>query len=368
MAGTLISLVKYVEEYHTSTRLQAGYLYSFNIVGAVIGTLATPMLLIPTLGVITSVVWVAIANIMLAILSYYILKSNAEKNNVPPLSLQELLPRKPIVALYALSGFVSIGLELIWMQVVVQYMNTRVFSYAVVLSVFLTGLALGNFSASFIKTSKENAKSLLLVSMLCSILFSILPLLLFTVDINTLQLAIKAWVFDITSNIMFANGASFLFIASYFIFLSTFFFGCTFPLALLSITKTSAQSINTAKLLGANTLAGVVSTVVIGFILLPKIGVIYSIKVLAIIIIVAVLCSLRDAHYKKLISAFATGIFLSLLILPQSTLSDLLVEKEGGNYFGFRKGLVIQWLSLSKVREVEVLGAYIYREYLILVM
>ena len=46
--------------------------------------------------------------------------------------------------LYALAGGVALGYEVVWSQVIVQFISTRSFAFAVVLATYLLGLALGS--------------------------------------------------------------------------------------------------------------------------------------------------------------------------------------------------------------------------------
>src|SRR5262249_31338423 len=45
---------------------------------------------------------------------------------------------------YALAGGIALGYEVVWSQVIVQFTSTRAFSFSVVLSTYLAGLALGS--------------------------------------------------------------------------------------------------------------------------------------------------------------------------------------------------------------------------------
>ncbi|UJF17090.1 hypothetical protein L0B53_03970 [Vibrio sp. SS-MA-C1-2] len=78
MAGTLLAMLKHVEQTQGNNELSAGRLYGINIIGAVLGTLSTPFLLIPIFGVIGTALAASISNILLAVLALFILTSKEQ--------------------------------------------------------------------------------------------------------------------------------------------------------------------------------------------------------------------------------------------------------------------------------------------------
>src|SRR5262249_58068205 len=48
------------------------------------------------------------------------------------------------LALYAIAGGLALGLEVAWVQAVMQFINTRAYAFALVLATYLTGLVAGS--------------------------------------------------------------------------------------------------------------------------------------------------------------------------------------------------------------------------------
>src|SRR5207253_4519794 len=49
------------------------------------------------------------------------------------------------LALYAAAGGIALGYEVVWSELLVQFLSTRAHAFAVMLATYLSGLALGSF-------------------------------------------------------------------------------------------------------------------------------------------------------------------------------------------------------------------------------
>ncbi|UJF17089.1 fused MFS/spermidine synthase [Vibrio sp. SS-MA-C1-2] len=219
-------------------------------------------------------------------------------------------------------------------------MNTRVYAYATILATFLTGLAIGNFFASRKKITINQAWNKLALVTILSSLTAIIPIYFVNANITQLQLTIKHAVYDFTQLQMTANLVSFLFISAFFVIIPTFFFGCVFPYALRIAKSEHTISDQSGKLLAANTIAGVLASVLITFIAIPMIGIIWTIKVIAFISLIAgIYCLLRSHEKSKVVITCATVLFIGLVILPHDKLVQLLLDKEGGHLIWYNEGI-----------------------------
>lgn len=338
MGGTLLLLIRWLE---IELKAQvAGTLYGMNILGAVIGALSAPILLMPSFGLIHSIWFVVGINFLLAISSYFLInQTNEQAINKSVEKQGHIAFRKVLIVLYATSGFVAIGMEIIWIQTVVQYMNTRSFAYATILSVLLAGLMAGNFAANRIKLSSEASYAAVLVVMTSAMTFTILPYLLIDESVWQTQLSIKSFVFDNVGNAMLSSAMSFIFIAFFFVFFGAFFFGCVFVLALKVQRGEQSQARFSGELLGFNTIAGVLATLVVGFWLIPQIGAISTIKVLSGLIAVVVLAASRFTRHRTVVAMTCVLLVVVTVVLPKNRLSDMLVTKEGGTLLWFSEGV-----------------------------
>lgn len=135
-----------------------GLLYGANALGASAGAFLTPWLLIRYLGVTGAIVvgaaGSAIAGLGALMLSRRAMTDTSEPRPKPaaealPQPTQETAQPFPRwVALYALSGFVSLSLEVVWFRVLDVTAKGGAFAFGTLLSVYLLGLALGTFVAA----------------------------------------------------------------------------------------------------------------------------------------------------------------------------------------------------------------------------
>ncbi len=126
-----------------------GYLYGINMLGAACGAFAAPWLLLPW-GGIPGAVAVAAAGNVLAGLGALVLARGASAAQAAPVPLPEA-PPQPLethpfglwIALYALSGFVALSLEILWFRLVDVAVKSTAFTFGTVLGIYLLGSATG---------------------------------------------------------------------------------------------------------------------------------------------------------------------------------------------------------------------------------
>jgi spermidine synthase len=133
-------------------------LYGVNVVGAGLGALATPWLLVRWLGLQGALLCAAAANAaaglgVLAAAQAVGRASEAAASRVAaaraPLPVAE--PRRPFglwIALYALSGFCALSLEIVWFRLIDVGVKSTAFTFGTVLSVYLLGLASGSLAGA----------------------------------------------------------------------------------------------------------------------------------------------------------------------------------------------------------------------------
>ncbi|MGM9480561.1 hypothetical protein ACS5PN_05140 [Roseateles sp. NT4] len=111
-------------------------LYAANTLGAVAGVLATAFWLIPDWGLTRSAGWCVALNLGCALLAGSALKSQPAAELPPPTS------KRPLVLL-ALTGVLGIAYEVLAVRVLSQVAEDTVYTFALLLAVYLAGSALG---------------------------------------------------------------------------------------------------------------------------------------------------------------------------------------------------------------------------------
>ncbi|MDZ4687978.1 MAG: fused MFS/spermidine synthase, partial [Planctomycetaceae bacterium] len=152
-----------------------GVLYGVNILGAALGALVTPWVLIRFLGIDGAVRIGAAANFTAGLLALLLWKYR-KQNPMPvpkPAGSQKTRPVSEPRAdghrfslwmmLYALSGFFALALEIVWFRVIDVAVRSTAFTFGSVLAIYLLGLGLGClFGGSFALRIKSPLRAFLL--------------------------------------------------------------------------------------------------------------------------------------------------------------------------------------------------------------
>jgi spermidine synthase len=120
-----------------------GLLYAVNTAGAVVGVLAGPLLLFPSLGLRGAELVAAGLSALVGVAA--LLLARAPLPAAPTGPSAALEPRAPRAALWAagVAGFVAMALEVVWTRLAALLVGSSVYAMAAVLAVFLAAVALG---------------------------------------------------------------------------------------------------------------------------------------------------------------------------------------------------------------------------------
>ena len=148
MGGTLPVMTQYLVRNMSTLGKRASLLYALNTVGAATGALIAGFYLPQALGFQNSYLVAMACTATVGLLAVLIgrevqdapIDADADHNSF---SHDVNLAAKELYALAALSGFASLGLQVLWIRMFAQVLHNSVYTYAVILSVFLVALALG---------------------------------------------------------------------------------------------------------------------------------------------------------------------------------------------------------------------------------
>jgi spermidine synthase len=147
-------LVKHFSRRPSIVSRNTGRFYALNTLGAVVGGLAASFWLIGTLGVHATVAFAAAFNILAGsiVLAASSLAGDVGTGERPesaapaaarpssePLRLMRALP-----LIYAVSGFVALSLEVVWVRMLGMLTSMQVQSFSVMLAILLCGIAIGS--------------------------------------------------------------------------------------------------------------------------------------------------------------------------------------------------------------------------------
>jgi spermidine synthase len=130
-------------------------LYATNTAGAIVGALGTGFYLIPHVGLTRSFLLAASVNAIvgLSAIAYSYVIDPAEKADGGPSStsgdhaISDLFgsARYVVLAVFAVSGFASLALEVIWFRALVVFVGPTSYAFTLMLAAVLAGIALGSY-------------------------------------------------------------------------------------------------------------------------------------------------------------------------------------------------------------------------------
>ncbi len=303
MGMSLPFLVRGLVMSPTNAARTIGFLYGANALGASIGALSTPWLLVRFLG-INGAVLVGAGLSAIAGAGAWLLSTRMPTPTSTPTSTSTGTgtgtgtpteePHQPFrlwLLLYALSGLVSLSLELVWFRVLDVLTKGMAFTFGTLLSIYLLGLALGTFVGA---SMAERVKRPLRLFLFCQA-----GLLLWTLLAHTLLVRLPpsfpllSWLVKYGlrgQGLQMDPLAVGHFLAVYILvplFLfgpSTFLMGLGFPILQRAVqhdAKTAGQRVGWLQ--AANILGCVVGSLLTGLVLLDAIGTAGTFRLLAVL-------------------------------------------------------------------------------------
>ena len=276
--------------------LRVGSLYALNTFGAVLGAAATGFVLIPALGMNAATTTAAAMNILLGIvamtLSRRVEALQTPHEAAPDLTEEPQIPQKTprsaeresertqitvVIAGFAVSGFVALSYEVIWSRVLSLIIGSSVYAFSIMLTTFLIGLAAGAMIASrLVDRIRRPVRMFAFIEVAVGVT-SLIGAYLFN-DLPYVFVQLYRWVDSSAFGVLLF--ARFL-IASFVMIVPTFLLGALFPLVVRIISsrklvRTTGRTVGDAY--AANTLGAIAGSFASGFILIPWLGLLGSLR------------------------------------------------------------------------------------------
>jgi spermidine synthase len=282
--GTLpIAVRSWVRETGSIAAVGGG-VYAANTSGGIAGALLSTFVFLPHFGVCGAAYAAALLNLGAAA-GAVALNLSTQRDRATSEDAASQDPIRPALfalALYALAGGIALGYEVVWSQAIVQFLSTRSFAFSIVLATYLAGLAAG--SALYARFADRLSDVWGTFGLLISA--AGLIALLEIAGLSVWQLRIRAvvgnMVLSATGNELASMCARFFVAAFGIVFVPTVLLGAAFPAALRLITRERAIGRDVGAVIALNTVGGIAGTLVTGFILVPAIGLVRTLVVLAV--------------------------------------------------------------------------------------
>jgi len=351
MGATLPIISKYYVTDNTRLGTQIGYLYSINTLGAAAGCLMTGFIFISNFGVLQTALLASCANLIIGIGCIRIHQEDHPGEKVPwrlpkiewP-SVTLNAEQKLWIGISFVCGFTALAYEVLWTRLLVFSIASTVYSFSLMLAVFLLGIGLGSLLVVPLIARVASLRTVLITLQAgigVYVLFT-----LFSMD----SLLSTPW-----NSYNLANpGKTFL---HYFkdsaalMLLPALFFGMNFPI-LIKLVAGGHEHVGrgTGQIYSANTLGAILGSLVAGFVLLPVFGTDKSLAVVATLNLLMVPLLFGTGDYstatlrKGVAGVTVVGVLALNVMLPDNLLDrffmrDSVGEREASELLFFEEGL-----------------------------
>ncbi|SSW62313.1 Polyamine aminopropyltransferase [Achromobacter veterisilvae] len=311
-----------------------GVLYAANTAGAIAGALLPAFVLIPAYGVFGTACVAAGLNLAAAAGAWALQRQAPAAAREASADVQALSSEAWLaIGLYSAAGAIAMGYEVLWSQMVVPFMSTRTFAFSVVLAVYLAGLALG--AALYARWERRfrdpwRIFALLIAGAGVAALLEVALLGPWLIDAQSLaEAAVRRW----SDSGLAGMSARFAVVAAVVVLVPTLLLGAAFPAVLRIAVPPARRGQGAGLVLAGNTLGGIAGTLVVAFVLLPRLGTVRSLVLLA-----AAACAIGIAAAWRSPAPMARAVSVALLgsvlilgwALPSDHLARLLPGAKDG--------------------------------------
>jgi len=264
-----------------------GILYTGNLAGAVVGCLVAGFYLLRLYDMATATFVAVAVNALCALLALVVAAVAAYRPSPSPAAAEHAQPRAEPAAVYltiALSGLTALGAQVVWTRLLSLLLGPSVYTFSIILAVFLLGLGLGSSVASAL--SRGPRHPLVMLGWCQLLLVGAIAWAAFSID---------AWlpywpVYPVLNPHPWVTFQLDLARVLWAVLPAACLWGASFPLALAAAAPRHADSGRTVgAVYAANTVGAIVGGVAFSVVLIPAIGTQWAQRVLLILAGVAVI-------------------------------------------------------------------------------
>jgi spermidine synthase len=307
-------------------------LYACNLAGAILGTLAAGFVLLPALGVRTTIAVAATLNIVVGVMAIVLQRRAHLHADV----VEDVLVEDSVAVVNGrgfwffaalVSGFVTIGTQVSWTRVLTMVIGSSTYAFSIVVALFLIGLAVGAWLVARKDRSSRLRSTIMVVEVLTalSLLLSLfvlneIPALLIHLG---LRLQVASWSGLLALQILSAT---------LLILVPAVLMGMVMPLVLVWASSEAQKAVaRVGRSYAINTLGAIAGAFITGFIFIPKASTRFTLLFAATCCLIVAgvayrpVSPSRDPALKRSLAIGLTFVFIIVLFIvaPRMNLADL---------------------------------------------
>lgn len=271
MGGTLPLFVRQFVVSRDRLAAGVGLLYGVNTLGALAGTLMAGFVLLPAVGVGGCIRTAAALNVVAGIIALG-LKFRADHRDTtspaPPTDPTPLVLRRILPGLFFAAGFLAIGAEVLWARFLALIIHNSVVTYTLTLATVLAGIVLGSLLAARLADRRQ------VLGVERASWYGLLQLAAAVAAAAAMFLPVAWW---------HGMGQGLLPIVLLML-PAAVLSGSLFPLAnRLIITDPARSARDVGRMTALNTVGGILGSLLMGFVVVPHLGLAAGVRLLAVI-------------------------------------------------------------------------------------
>jgi len=316
MGGTIPAVAKFSIR-GRDRGASAGWLYGMNTAGAAGGAFAAGFFFIERLGM-RGTLGVALAiNIAIAGIAFLL----GRRLHVPEVERETAMPVNPGqpagLFVYAFSGFVALGLEVVWSRTLVFSIGSTTYAFSAMVVIVLLGLALGSTVAAQILKWTRNPSRWIVAGQIAIALLSVSSLWVF----RSVSEPMRDWM-HFSDQLPWSRQLLIYFAQAALVLLpAATVFGAIFPLSTEVYLGSSPVGERIGRLLGFNTFAAIAGSLLTGFLFIPLAGID---RTYAILGAMSVFASLFVVRWRTAALIAAAWLLFVIAVPSQRTLEPLM--------------------------------------------
>ena len=334
MGGTLPVAVRWLTRVRADVAESGGWAYAANTAGGIAGALLSSFALLPWLGA-RGTAWAAAGFNVASACMALALDRRASYRSEQAVSGASSVGSRTALALYAVAGGIALGYEVVWSQAMTQFLTTRVFAFSVVLATYLAGLVAG--SALYVRFASRLRDGWGVFGVLISAagVVALLEISFLTLWQLRIQIGAGELAFSATDSEFAQMCAQFFVAAVGVVFVPTVLLGAAFPAMLRLGAGVERAGRDVGRVIAVNTAGGIAGTLLTGLVLIPALGIVRTLSMLAIAgaLVGALAVLLGSAVSKKMqwaVMALGVVAVAGGLLTPADRLARLLLTTRGG--------------------------------------